>query len=71
MRPRFPWFALGLFGAELADSGGWELFLSPVFWVTYRQSAFRGGVPVPIADGLKGRQATSDYRARADLVYHF
>ncbi len=58
-------------GADLADTGGWELFLSPVFWWTYRQFAFRGGVQVPIAEGLNGRQATSDYRARADLVYHF
>ena len=58
-------------GGDLADTGGWELFVSPVFWVTYRQFAFRGGVQVPIADGLNGRQATSDYRARAELVYHF
>ncbi len=58
-------------GSDLTDTGGWELFVSPVFWVTYRQFAFRGGIQVPMAEGLNGRQATSDYRARAELVYHF
>ena len=58
-------------GSDLTDTGGWELFVSPVFWVTYRQFAFRAGVQVPIADGLNGRQATSGYRARAELIYHF
>jgi hypothetical protein len=58
-------------GGELADTGGWELFLSPVVWWTYRQVAIRGGVQIPIAEGLNGNQATSDYRARVELVYHF
>ena len=58
-------------GSDLTDTGGWELFVSPVFWVTYRQFAFRRRVQVPIADGLNGRQATSGYRARAELIYHF
>ncbi len=60
-----------LSGADLADTGGWELFLSPVVWWTYGQLAVRGGVQIPIADGLNGGQATSDYRARIELVYHF
>ncbi len=58
-------------GADLVDTGGWELFLSPVVWWTYRQVAIRGGVQIPIAEGLNGNQATSDYRARVELVYHF
>ena len=58
-------------GAGLADTGGWELFLSPVVWWTYRQVAIRGGVQFPIAEGLNGNQATSDYRARIEFIYHF
>ena len=58
-------------GADLANTGGWELFLSPVLWWTYRQLAIRGGVQFPIAEGLNGSQATSDYRARLEFVYHF
>ncbi len=60
-----------LSGTELADTGGWELFLSPVFWWTYGQFAIRGGVQIPIAEALNGDQATSDYRARIEFVYHF
>jgi outer membrane putative beta-barrel porin/alpha-amylase len=58
-------------GASLADTGGWEMFLSPVVWWTYRQVAVRGGVQIPVAESLNGDQATSDYRARLELVYHF
>ncbi|MCH7710193.1 MAG: hypothetical protein IH903_01005 [Proteobacteria bacterium] len=58
-------------GAELADTGGWELFVSPVLWWTYGQIAIRGGVQIPIAEALNGNQATSDYRARVEFVYHF
>jgi len=58
-------------GAALANTGGWELFLSPVIWWTYRQLAIRGGVQIPIAHSLNGRQPTSDYRARLEFVYHF
>jgi len=58
-------------GAALANTGGWELFVSPVVWWTYRQLAVRGGVQIPIADNLNGIQASSDYRARLEVVYHF
>ena len=58
-------------GSGVADTGGWELFISPVVWWTYQQVAVRGGVQIPIAEGLNGDQATSDYRARIELVYHF
>jgi len=58
-------------GAALADTGGWELFVSPVVWWTYRQLAIRGGVQIPIAHNLNGNQPSSDYRARIEFVYHF
>ncbi len=58
-------------GVESADSGGWELFASPVVWWTYRQFAFRGGVQIPIAERLNGTQPNSDYRAKVEFVYHF
>ena len=58
-------------GAGLVNTGGWELFLSPVVWWTYGQLAIRGGVQIPIAEGLNGDQATSDYRARIEFIYHF
>ena len=58
-------------GAGLANTGGWELFLSPVVWWTYRQYAIRGGVQFPVAQNLRGIQATSDYRARLEFIYHF
>ncbi len=60
-----------LSGTELADTPGWELFVSPVLWWTYGQIAIRGGVQIPIARALNGNQATSDYRARIEFVYHF
>ncbi len=58
-------------GAGLANTGGWELFVSPVLWWTYGQIAIRGGVQIAIAEALNGNQATSDYRARVEFVYHF
>jgi hypothetical protein len=58
-------------GAGLADTGGWELFVSPVLWWTYGQIAIRGGVQIAIARALNGNQASSDYRARVEFVYHF
>ncbi len=58
-------------GVALANTGGWELFVSPVVWWTYRQLAIRGGVQIPIAHSLNGNQPSSDYRARLEFVYHF
>lgn len=60
-----------LSGVELADTGGWELFLSPVIWWTYRQVAIRGGIQIPIAENVNGVQPTSDYRGLIEFVYHF
>ncbi len=58
-------------GIALTDSGGWEMFISPVVWWTYRQVAVKAGIQFPIAENLKGRQANSDYRGLLEWVYHF
>ncbi len=58
-------------GVGLVNSGGWELFISPVIWWTYRQVAIKGGVQILVAEDLNGRQPTSDYRAVLESVYHF
>jgi len=58
-------------GTALANTGGWELFVSPVVWWTYRQVAVRGGVQIPVASGLNGSQPSTDYRARVEFIYHF
>ncbi|NIR46241.1 MAG: hypothetical protein GWN51_16710, partial [Gemmatimonadetes bacterium] len=47
-------------GVEVRNSGGWELFLSPVLWWTYRQVAVRAGIQIPVADDLNGPQPDSD-----------
>ena len=58
-------------GIALTDSGGWQMFISPVVWWTYRQIAVKAGVQIPIAENLNGAQASSDYRGLLELVYHF
>jgi hypothetical protein len=58
-------------GSDVADTGGWELFLSPgVFW-TYRTYAVTAGVQIPVAENLNGTQATSDYRFKLSMKYEF
>ena len=58
-------------GAEVGNTGGWEMFLSPgVFW-TWRNVALRSGVQIPVAGNLEGRQARSDYRFKLELKYQF
>jgi len=58
-------------GADVADTGGWELFASPgIFW-TYRFFAVTGGVQIPIAENLNGSQPTSDYRFKLTTKYSF
>ncbi len=60
-----------LAGADVTDSGGWTLFLSPgVFW-TYRVYAITAGVQVPIAENLNGAQPSSDYRFKMTGKYAF
>ena len=60
-----------LFGVDVADSGGWELFLSPGIFATYRNVALRTGVQIPIAHGLNGTQPESDYRFKFEIKYTF
>lgn len=60
-----------LAGADVTDSGGWELFLSPgIFW-TYRNYAVTSGLQIPIAENLNGAQPTSEYRFRLTGKYAF
>lgn len=58
-------------GRSLADSGGWQLFASPIVWWTYRQWAVRGGVQIPLSQEMNGNQPAPDYRTRLELVYHY
>lgn len=58
-------------GANVADTGGWELFISPgVFW-TYQTYAITAGVQIPVAENLNGNQPNSDYRFKLSLKYEF
>lgn len=57
-------------GLALADTGGWELFVAPgIFW-TWRNFAVRGAVQIPIAANLNGVQSESDYRLKVGLEWH-
>ncbi len=58
-------------GADVANSGGWELFLSPGIFATYRNVALRTGVQIPIAHGLNGTQPEADYRFKFEIKYTF
>ncbi len=58
-------------GADVADTGGWELFLSPGLFATYRNVALRTGVQIPIAEGLNGDQTVSDYRFKFEIKVQF
>ena len=58
-------------GVDVANTGGWELFLSPGIFATYRNVALRTGVQIPIAQGLKGNPAESDYRFKFEIKYTF
>ncbi len=58
-------------GAAVADTGGWELFLSPGIFATYRNMALRTGIQIPIAHRLNGTQSESDYRFKFEIKYTF
>ena len=58
-------------GADVADTGGWKLFLSPGLFATYRNVALRTGVQIPIAHGLNGTQSESDYRFKFEVKVQF
>lgn len=58
-------------GRDVADSGGWELFVAPgIFW-TYRVVALTAGVQIPVARNLNGNQPSSDYRFKLTAKYEF
>ncbi len=58
-------------GSDVANTGGWELFLSPGLFATYRNIALRAGVQIPVARNRNGRQPASDYRIKVELKYTF
>ena len=58
-------------GADVAGTGGWELFLSPGLFATYRNVALRTGVQIPIAKGLNGDRPASDYRFKFEIKVQF
>jgi hypothetical protein len=58
-------------GTDLRNTGGNSLFISPGFWLTYRNWALKGGVQIPILQDLNGRQPKLDYRAVMAVEYHF
>ena len=58
-------------GTGLLNSGGAELFLSPGFFVTYRNAALKGGVQIPIYNELNEQQGASDYRFSLVAEWHF
>lgn len=58
-------------GDSLDDTGGWQLFVSPgIFW-TWRQLGIRAGVQIPVAQHRHGDAAEVDYRSRLLFVYHY
>lgn len=58
-------------GSDVAGTGGWELFVSPGLFWTYRNVAFRGGVQLPVAEGLNAHQPESDYRLKLEIRTQF
>lgn len=59
-------------GADLADTGGTEVFLSPGFIWTYgRHFSLRPGVQIPVYSDLNGDQEETDFRARLAVEMHF
>jgi len=57
-------------GAELANTGGAEWFISPgIFW-TKRNFAIKAGVQIPIYSSLNEIQQESDYRAKLSFEWH-
>ena len=59
------------FGQAVSDSGGNLLFVSPGFFLTYRNLAVKGGVQVPVYQNLYGNQPGIDYRFAFGVEIHF
>jgi len=57
--------------SDRQNTGGNSLFISPGFWLTYRNWALKGGVQIPVLQDLNGRQPELDYRALLAVEYHF
>ena len=60
-----------LFEKDVSDSGGNLLFVSPGFFLTYRNWAIKGGVQVPVYQNLYGNQPEVDYRFALGIGIHF
>lgn len=60
-----------LFGQDVSDSGGNLLFVSPGFFLTYRNWAVKGGVQVPVYQNLNGNQPEVDYRFALGVEIHY
>ena len=58
-------------GNKVNDSGANQLFLSPGFFLTYRNWAVKGGVQLPIYQDFNGEQAEDDYRFSLAIEAHF
>ncbi len=59
-----------LSGVEIEDSGGDRLFVSPSFFLTYRNLAVKGGVQLPVHQALEGEQPEEDYRFKLAVELH-
>jgi hypothetical protein len=58
-------------GLDVSNSGGNLLFLSPSFFLTYRNWAVKGGVQIPLYQNLYGNQPGEDYRFKLAVEIHF
>lgn len=57
-------------GVEEAGTGGTILALSPAFWLTYRNYAFKGGVKLPVYQDLAAEEKELDYTLVAEFEIH-
>lgn len=55
---------------EQAGTGGTILALSPAFWLTYRNYAFKGGVKLPVYQELGAEEKELDYTLVAEFEVH-
>ncbi len=58
-------------GLDVSNSGGNLLFLSPSFFLTYRNWAVKGGVQIPLHQNLYGSQPGEAYRFKLAVEIHF
>ena len=60
-----------LYGVDVGNTGGDLLFLSPSFFLTYRNWAVKGGVQLPVQHNLHGDQPEDDYRFKLAVELHY